>query len=280
MKQLNYILLLLLVFQGCIRIENDPLVTVTPSIEFQGHIRNDEVHVTATIRANPTFVDPGNIPVIIYYEGTIDLYNTVSGELLTSEPITGKGLTSIVVAIASAKDFEDIIIIASGTVSAYADKESDGDPSNDLFLHSSDFYQELSVADIISIVPYPVVTMQPAVEFQTYIRSSELYTTATVTVNPDYVLTGESSILFKHEGVLQIYDVVSGALLKSSSMAGNGLSNAVTILADTSSFDGFIIIASGVITCSEDVENDSNTSNDRFISSADFYEVLEVDLRE
>jgi len=281
MKKTLYILLILpLVLGGCIRIENDPLVTVTPTVDFQGHIRNDEVYVTTTVYANPTFVDAGNIPVKLYYEGSVAFYDEASGDLLAYEEISGEGLTNITVTSSVAESIDNMIVIVRGTVSAYADKDSDGDSSNDLFIHSADFYQEEQVSNIVILEDYPVVIMDPTVEFQMYIRNNELYTTSTISANPDYLLTGTNSIVFKHEGVLQVYDVTSGALLKSASLAGTGYTNAVTILTDTSSFSGFIIIASGTITCNEDVENDGLTSNDRFISSADFYEVLEVDLQE
>jgi len=275
-----FALFIALILPGCIVIEDDPLVVVEPGVEFQGHIRNDEVYITATVSANPSFINPGNIPVLLKYEGSISLYDEESGSLLSVADISGEGLTAIAVVTTSAHSFENMIVIVSGTVSAYADKESDGDPSNDIFIHSADFYQEETLINIVQIEDYPVVTVEPDVNFQMYIRSKELYTTATIRANPTYIITGTSAINFKYEGVLQVYDVISGALLKSTSLAGSGLSNSVTILTDTTSFDGFVIIASGSVTCTEDVGNDGLSSNDRTLSSADFYEIQEIDLRE
>lgn len=281
MKHIFKILIvILLVLPGCKYLINDPLIILVPTIGFQGHIRNNQVYITSTIQGNPDYVVTGNGNTRLAYEGMIDFYNQSTGELIESQDISGEGLNCISTASASAEAFDNMIVIVSGTVSAYVDYESDDDPTNDVFISSSEFYQEALVSDVVTIEDYPVVIMSPAVDFQLYIRNKELYTTATISANPDYQTTGYNSIVFKHEGVLQVYDVTSGALLKSSSLAGTGYTNAVTVLTDTTSFSGFIIIASGTITCNEDIENDGVTSNDRFISSADFYEVLEVDLTE
>lgn len=281
MRKLSIILLTIIFsITGCITIEDEPLVTVSPAIEFQGYIQGEEVHVTATVRANPTFVNPGNIPTVFEYEGELELYNGDSGALLTSSDITGDGLSTIAKAIADADAFEKIVIVASGSVSAFADKDSDGDRSNDLFLHKASFYEVINMSEVINLQDYPVIIMEPTVEFQPHIRGTELFTTSVVAANPDYLNSGSFPILFGYDGVIQVYDETSGALLKSSALTGSGLTNAVTVVVDTTSFDGFVIIASGTITCTGDVDSDGESANDIFISSAEFYGLLEVDLTE
>lgn len=277
---LLYSLALLFAVTSCITIEDEPFVTVAPDVEFVGHILKNKVVVTATIHANPAFINPGNIPTIFYYEGLIELYNASSGILLGSSEITGDGLTAVVEVEADDDDFEKILVIASGTVSAYADAGSDGETENDLFLHKSTFYEERSLAEVINIQDYPVVTMAPDVEYQLHIRGSDLYTAATISANPTYINTGTFPMLFEYNGVIQVYDQVTGALLKSSTIRGEGLTNAVTVINDTTGFNGFVVITSGGIVCSGDVESDGSNSNDIFISQAEFYEVLTVDLTE
>ncbi len=272
------IIFLLVTSISCIRIENDPLVTVSPFVEFQAHIRSDKVYATAIIAANPTFIDPGNIPTVFSYEGKFELYNEVSGALLAQTEIEGSGLNSVIEAVASAEDFENMILIASGSVSAYADKDSDGDRSNDLFLHTSSFYEVTNLSEVINIQNYPVVVLDPGVDFQWAVRNKQLYTTATIRANPDYIVTGIDPIVFEYDGVMQLYDELSGILLKSSSLSGDGLSQAVTIANDTTGFDGFIIIVSGVISCRADIGSDGEAGNDLPVSSAEFNDILIIDL--
>lgn len=279
-KLIIYSTILLFSVTSCITIEDDPFVIVDPTVSFRGHLLKDQVVVNSTIYANPAFTNPGNIPTVFVYEGTIELYNELTGNLLAETPITGDGLSTVIETQAAAAGLDNIVVTASGTVSAYADKESDGDPSNDLFLHKSDFYEVASLAEVINLPDYPVVNMDPSVEFQTYIKGKELYTTATILSNPEFVNTGSFPILFKYDGVMQIYDAVSGALLRSGSITGGGLTNSVTVLADTTGYDGFIVIASGNITCTGDIGGDNNSSNDILISTAEYYEVFPVDLRE
>ena len=269
-----------LMVTGCLNIEEDPLVTVDPAIFFRAHVRSANVFVTAEISANPTFIEVGNIPTVFEYEGILELYDERSGELLNSVPIEGDGLRTLVEISAAETDYNDIIAIASGTVSAYADKESDGNRSNDLFMHEADFYEVNYLRDLIVGQDFPVVSLSPAVTFQTHIRNEELYTTATVQANPVFQVTGEDPIRIEYEGVLQVYDEISGALLKSSAISGEGLNRTTTVVADTASFDGFVVIASGTVTCTADVDSDGDDSNDFFINSAQFNDLLLVDLRE
>jgi len=277
---LLYSIFLLAGMTGCITIVDEPLVTVSPTVDFRGHIRGDQVYITATVFANVGIVNPGNIPTVYEYDGSIGVYNQDTGDLLAFGNISGDGLSSVNEVSLDAEDFEQFVVVVSGTVSASADIEADGDPSNDLLLHTAEFYEVITLADIIEISDYPIVTMTPAVDYQGYFKGTDFYITATISANPAYVNAGSFPILFEYDGVLQIYDEGSGALLRSSSVNGHGLSNSVTVLSDTTNFDGFVVIASGDITCTGDIGSDGDDSNDILISTAEYYEVLVVDLIE
>lgn len=274
------VFVLLLTLGSCIVIEEDPLVTVDPTVSFQSHVRGDKVYVTATVLANPAYLSPGNIPTLFEYEGEISLYNEITGELLASETIGGKGLSAITEVSVSSDDFLKIIVVASGKVSVYADKGTDGDPANDLFILDADFYQMSLLTDIISLQDFPVVTLAPEVEYFTYFMGTELYTTATVTANPTFLNTGTYPLNFAFTGVIQIYNQATGALLKSSNISGTGLSTNVTILIDAAPYRGLIIVTSGTVTCTGDIGADGDASNDVLVSSSKYYGLLEVDLVE
>lgn len=279
-KSIIYLFAGLLTMVSCIDLETEPLVTLNPSVGFKAHIRGDSVYVSATVSANPDFIDPGNIPTLFKYEGELDLYNERSGNLLGTTIISGSGLSSVHEVVAVSEDFEEIIIIAKGQVIASADKESDGDTSNDVMLHTASFNEVTPLTDVVNIEDYPIVVLDPLVEFQSYISNGSLFTTATISANPDYIVTGILPITFYYDGVMQLYDEVSGILLKSSSLSGTGLSNAVSISADTAGFAGFVIVASGNITATANVGNDADTTNDLYISEAEFSEILEVNLQD
>jgi len=279
-KNLLIIILGVILLNSCITIEDEPFLTMSPTVTFQGHLRHDSVFVTATVNTNAAFTNPGNIPTNFVYEGTVELYNSDTGELIATQDITGDAISAIVEVATNAEDFDEMVVIASGSISAYADKESDGDLSNDQFITKSNFYQVISLAEVVNVEAYPVVTLSPDVDFQAHIRGTDLYTTSVVTANPVYLNTGGFPILFEFNGVIQVYDVTSGALLRSSAISGDGLSNAVTVVTDTTNFSGFVIISSGTITCTGDIESDGISSDDIFISSAEFYGLLDVDLEE
>ncbi|MCA1746750.1 MAG: hypothetical protein LC655_03575, partial [Bacteroidales bacterium] len=262
---------------GCIVIEEDPFVTLTPEVILQSHVRGNAVYVTATINANPDYVTLGNIPTVLSYEGEVELYNEATGALLDAMPIEGSGPSAVVEVSASAANLRDMVIIVSGRVQARADKGNDGDPDNDYLLEKAEFYQMRLLSEVISMQDYPVVTMAPTVEPQSHFRGTELYTTAIIAANPTYLNTGIDPILFGYSGVMQIYDRASGALLKSTAIAGSGLSTSVTILVNTAIISGrLVIITSGTVTCTADIDADGNASNDIVISTATFYSTEEV----
>jgi hypothetical protein len=279
-KAFLYSIILLVALNGCIVIEDDPFVILSPEVTLQSHVKGNTVYVTATIFANPAFGTPGNIPTVFSYQGEVTLYNETTGAELDSKVIAGDGTRAIVEVSASANTLQNMVIIVSGRVLAHADKGSDGDPTNDILLDKAEFYQMQLLSEVISLQDFPVVTLAPAVEYQSHFRGTELYTTATITANPTYINTGIEPILFGYSGLVQIYDTATGALLKSSTISGSGLSTNVTILVNTATINGLVIITSGTVTCTVDVGADGNASNDLTVSSARFYSTQVVDLTE
>jgi hypothetical protein len=279
-KYIIPVIAMLLTLSSCIVIEEDPLVMVNPAVTFQSHIRGENVYVIATVTANPEYINPGNIPTLFEYQGEVSLYDGMTGELLVTETIDDSGLSSVTEISSPSASYQNIIIVASGRVSAFADKGTDGDQSNDLFIHQSDFYESVALAEVINLQDYPVVTLDPVVEYITHFRGTELYTTATVTANPTYLNTGTYPLRFTFNGVVQIYNKTTGGLLKSSSISGSGLSADVTVLIDYTAYKGFVIITSGTVTCTGDIGSDGDASNDILVSSSKYYELIEVDLTE
>ena len=275
-----YSIILLVALNGCIVVEDDPIVALNPEVTLQSHLKSNTVFVTATIFANPNFGAPGNIPTRFSYEGEVELYNESTGELLDSKPITGDGTRAIVEVSTSANTLQNIVIIVSGRVMAHADKGNDGDPGNDILLDKTEFYQMQLLSEVISLQDFPVVTLAPTVEYQSHFRGTELYTTAIIAANPNYINTGIDPILFGYDGIVQIYDTTTGALLKSSTIGGTGLSTNVSILVNTATISGLVIVTSGTVTCTVDVGADGSASNDMVVSSTRFYSTEVVDLAE
>ncbi len=279
-KAILYSAFLLIALNGCIVIEEDPFLTLSPEVTLQSHVRGNTVYVTATIFANPTFAAPGNIPTIFSYQGDVELYDESTGTLLDSQPITGEGPSAIIEVSASAASLQDMVIIVSGRVLAHADKKSDGDSSNDILLEKAEFYQMGLLSEVISLQDFPVVTMAPTVEYLSHFRGEELYTTVIINANPNYINTGIDPILFRFSGIIQVYDTTVGALLKSGTISGSGLSTNVTLLVDTSGINGLVIVTSGSVTCTADTGADGNASNDIVVSTSKFYSTQVVDLTE
>ncbi len=279
-KTIIYFLVFLFPVNSCIKIEDEPFVTLTPTVEFQGYILKDKAVVNTTVYAGPVFGNPGNIPTVFMYEGEVSFYNEDTGELIASAQITGDGLAAIIETEVTADTYENVIIEASGIITAYADKESDGDRANDIVLHKSVFYEVADLPDVVNLENYPVVTMDPSVEFQTYFRDHQLYITSTASANPTYQVTASFPILFTFNGVLQVYDRDSELLIKSGTLDEEGLTSAVTVVADTTSYSGFVIIATGTVECTGDIAADGDSSNDIRISNAEFIETIVIDFDE
>lgn len=279
-KACIYLLIFLFSLNSCIKIEEDPFVTLSPSVEFRGYVLKDKAVVNASVYAGPVFGNPGNIPTVFEYQGEISFYDEPTGELITSKTISGNGPNIIIETQVTAESFENVIIEVSGEVTAYADKDSDGDRANDVLLDKSQFYEVADLPDVINLDNYPVVILDPSVEFQTYFRDHQLYITSTASANPTYQVTASYPILFTFDGVVQVYDRDSESLVKSGTLDEEGLTSAVTVVTDTSSYDGFVIIATGTVECTGDIASDGDPSNDIQISSAEFIETVVIDFTE
>jgi hypothetical protein len=133
--------ILMFVLSGCV-IEEEPVLLIRPTVEFSAHVKDEKIVATALISANPDILTPGNIPVIYRYSGEMDIHNTVNGSIIDYNAFSGGGLTQVYTVTADTATHERFIVIAFGTIKAYADIANDGEVSNDPLLASGDFYQE------------------------------------------------------------------------------------------------------------------------------------------
>ena len=72
-------------------------------------------------------------------------------------------------------------------------------------------------------------------------------------------------------GELAIYNTETGNIIDVNAFGSGGLSQVYTVTADTASHERFVVIASGTINAYADIGNDEDPSNDKLISSGDFY---------
>ncbi len=277
-KLLLCVVSVLVLTQGCLVLEEEPLVVLSPNVDFQANVRGNTLYVTAAFSANPNYITAGNIPALFYYEGTIELYDKQSGDLLVDADFKGQGQSAEIEVSTEPEALENVVIVIYGNTSVYADTKSDGDTTNNQFVTASDFYVTRELSEVMTLDTDPVVLLTPSVIFQTHIRNSELYATATINANPNFLVLGTIPVYFGYDGVLQVYDQVSGALVRSVNISGSGLANAVNTVADTTGRDGLVIIASGMVYAYADVGSDQLTANDKTLNYAEFYQVLTVDL--
>jgi len=144
--------LALFVLISCIRIEEEPILLINPTAEISAHVRNERIYATALISVNPQILTAGNIPTIYEFSGELAIYNTNSGEIIDSNALSGEGLSQVYTVTAGTDSIQQrFVVIASGTIIAYADIGNDDDYSNDKIISAGDFHQEATylVSDFI-----------------------------------------------------------------------------------------------------------------------------------
>ena len=143
--------LALFVLISCIRIEEEPILLIDPTAEISAHVKNERIYVTALISVNPQILTAGNIPTIYEFSGELAIYNTNSGEIINDYAISGEGLSQVYTVSADTATHQRFVVIASGTIIAYADIGNDDDSSNDKIISAGDFHQEATylVSDFI-----------------------------------------------------------------------------------------------------------------------------------
>lgn len=148
-----YIISLLAVFtiSSCLNLEEEPILLINPTVDISAHIKNERIYATALINVNPQVLTAGNIPTIFEFLGELAIYNTETGNIIDVNAFGSGGLSQVYTVTADTASHERFVVIASGTINAYADIGNDDDPSNDKLISSGDFYKEeqFIVADFI-----------------------------------------------------------------------------------------------------------------------------------
>jgi len=143
----NHIILAVVVVMlfSCIRIEEEPILTINPTAVISAHIKNEKVFATVQINVNPQILTIGNIPLYYEYDGNLAIYNTFTGTIIDVIDFTGGGLSQVYTVSADTASHKRFIVIASGTIDALADIGDDDDLENDKILTTSGFYSELQI---------------------------------------------------------------------------------------------------------------------------------------
>ena len=138
-------LLAVLIISSCIRIEEEAILTINPQADISAHIRNQKIFATAQINVNPLILSAGNLPILYEFEGELAIYNTISGNIIDAGAFTGGGLSQVYTVSADTTTHERFIVIASGSIIAFADTGNDGDDSNNSILATGDFHSEQEI---------------------------------------------------------------------------------------------------------------------------------------
>ena len=142
--KLQYIfpMLALVLLSSCLNIEEEPILLINPTTEISAHVKNRRIYATALVAVNPQVLTAGNLPTIFEFLGELAIYNTKTGNIIDVNAFTGGGLSQVYTVTADTVSHDRFVVVASGTINAYADIGNDSDPSNDKLISSGDFYKE------------------------------------------------------------------------------------------------------------------------------------------
>jgi len=145
----------LLLLTSCLNIEEEPIIVINNTAEISAHIKNQKIYATALLSVYPQLLTTGNIPTRYEFSGDLAIYDTNNGNIIDINNFGGGGLAQVYTVSADTTGRDRFIIIASGSIEAYADIENDGDTSNDKLLISGDFYQEAQflVSELVTMSP-------------------------------------------------------------------------------------------------------------------------------
>ncbi len=148
-------LLALFLIPSCLNLDEDPLLTVRPTVDLSAHIKNERITATAQINVNPDIYTVGTLQVWYLYSGDLAIYNAKTGNIIDVNAFSGGGLSQVYHVEADTASHEKLVVIAEGEIEAYADIENDGDPSNDKLISSAGFHQEAvyTISELLSTVP-------------------------------------------------------------------------------------------------------------------------------
>ena len=135
-------LLALFLIPSCLNLDEDPILTIAPTVDLSAHIKNERIFATAQINVNREINTPGTLEIRFVYIGQLAIYNSVTGNIIDVNYFSGGGLSQVYDVAADTASHQKLIVIAEGLIEAYADTESDGDPSNDKLISQGGFHQE------------------------------------------------------------------------------------------------------------------------------------------
>ncbi len=135
-------LLALFLIPGCLNLDEDPILAIAPTVDLSAHIKNKRITATAQINVNREINTPGTLDIRFVYIGQLAIYNSVTGNIIDVNYFSGGGLSQVYDVAADTASHQKLIVIAEGVIEAYADTESDGDPSNDKLISEGGFHQE------------------------------------------------------------------------------------------------------------------------------------------
>lgn len=135
-------LLTLLLIPSCLNLDEDPILTIAPTVDLSAHIKNKRLYATAQINVNREINTPGTLETRFVYIGDLAIYNAVTGNIIDINAFSGGGLSQVYTVAADTASHQKLIVVAEGVIEAYADTESDGDPSNDKLISQGGFHQE------------------------------------------------------------------------------------------------------------------------------------------
>lgn len=136
------LLFLLLALTSCLDLEEEPILMIHPTAEISAHIKDQKIHATSLVSANPELLTVGNIPVVYEFSGDLAIWNTLNGTIIDVSAFSGGGLSQVYSVSADTSGHERFIVIVSGSIKAYSDVGNDGNTSNNNLISEGDFYQE------------------------------------------------------------------------------------------------------------------------------------------
>jgi len=135
-------LLALFAITSCINLDEEPILLVRPSVEISAHIKNERIYATAQINVNPDVLVVGNLKTNFEYSGDLAIYNTRTGNIIDVNTFSKGGLSQVYTVAADTASHETLVVIADGTIEAWADIGNDGESGNDKLISSGGFHQE------------------------------------------------------------------------------------------------------------------------------------------
>lgn len=123
----------------------------------------------------------------------------------------------------------------------------------------------------INIEEEPILLINPSAEISAHIKNQRIYATSLVNVNPQVLAAGNLPTVFKFTGELAIYNTVNGDIIDVNAFSGGGLSKVYSVSAEIMDHKRFVVIASGNVEAYANFGNDEDESNDKLISSGEFY---------